>query len=176
MLTIIARNDIKTAWGFSVLIKMAFTLILFDTGPSLEILSSNMNSLETSPDRISYIFLSHRHLDHIGGMDTFLRPGLKVFVLEDFPPSLINKIKKKGAVPVYVRKEGEILPGLYSSGPVNKNIEEQSLFVKIEEGIVILTGCSHPGIVKITEIGKNMDLLCLCWEAFTLFGLQPVRR
>lgn len=51
-----ARKGIRTAWGFSVLVKRGSTLLLFDTGPSPEILFFNLKSLGISPDRLRYIF------------------------------------------------------------------------------------------------------------------------
>ena len=42
-----------------------------------------------------------------------------------------------------------IHPGVYTTGELGRSLKEQSLVLKTCEGLVIITGCAHPGIVEI---------------------------
>ena len=39
---------------------------------------------------------------------------------------------------------------------MGNGIKEQSLFLKTAEGLVIITGCAHPGIAKIAEEAQRL--------------------
>jgi len=45
----------------------------------------------------------------------------------------------------------EIVPGMFSTGEISGAVPEQGLVVRTPEGIVVITGCAHPGIVKMVE-------------------------
>ena len=172
-ITIIVDNftynpGLKTAWGFSSLVESGNLTLLFDTGPSPEILKQNMKKIGISPKKIKYIFLSHRHLDHIVGLKAVLQRGQKIFILKYFPASIFKQIKESGAIPVVIEKQKEIFPGIYSSGPMGSLIKEQSLFIKTRNGIVIITGCAHPGILKIAKKAKTLGNIWLLLGGFHL--------
>ena len=42
------------------------------------------------------------------------------------------------------------------TGPVGSPTPEQALLVRRPEGLVVVTGCSHPGIVAIVERAKQL--------------------
>jgi len=50
------------------LIKIEGKNILFDTGVEGETLLSNMRKMEIDPNEIDFIFISHLHEDHTGGL------------------------------------------------------------------------------------------------------------
>ena len=61
-----------------------------------------------------------------------------------------------------VEKTTEIVPGLFlislvSSNPGTMELRELSLAVKTPNGLVIIVGCSHPGIEKIIEAAAAID-------------------
>ncbi len=61
-----------------------------------------------------------------------------------------------------VEKTTEIAPGLYlislvSSNPGTLELHELSLAIKTPHGLVIVVGCSHPGIEKILEAASTID-------------------
>lgn len=45
---------------------------------------------------------------------------------------------------------------MISTGPLTGPPEEQSLIINTEKGLVIITGCAHPGIVRIIEKAKEL--------------------
>jgi len=133
-------SRLKTGWGFSCLVKTKKQNILFDTGADSEILLSNMEKLEISPEEISFVFISHLHGDHTGGLSGILniKPDLKVYKPETFSES------------------AEIAKGFYTTGSLGTWIKEQSLIINSEKGLIIITGCAHPGIVNIIKKAKEI--------------------
>jgi 7,8-dihydropterin-6-yl-methyl-4-(beta-D-ribofuranosyl)aminobenzene 5'-phosphate synthase len=145
--------DLETEWGFSCLIELEDATILFDTGGDGRILSDNMEKLGVDPDEIDYVVLSHVHQDHIGGLYTFLEANsnVTVFVPDSFPYHVKSSIRVHGADVVEVRNATHVCEGVATTGVLGTEIEEQSLMVSTSEGLLIVTGCSHPGIVGIVE-------------------------
>ena len=63
--------ELKTAWGFTTIIKTLQEPILFDTGGNSEILLSNMEKLGIDPSSIKKVVISHIHGDHLGELEGF---------------------------------------------------------------------------------------------------------
>ncbi len=166
------KDGLKTSWGFSCLIKGAEKTVLFDTGGDGSILLENMKKSEIDPEEINIIVLSHIHGDHIGGLDGFLKTNPKIYVYlpKSFPTSLKKNIEKYGTKVVDVQKPMEICKGIYSTGELGTWIIEQSLIIHTDKGIVVITGCAHPGIVKIVEKAKKIikDKVLLVMGGFHL--------
>jgi len=53
-----------------------------------------------------------------------------------------------------VKDPREIAPGLQSTGDLGDAIHEQALLIDTPRGLVVVTGCAHPGIVSILEKAK----------------------
>jgi 7,8-dihydropterin-6-yl-methyl-4-(beta-D-ribofuranosyl)aminobenzene 5'-phosphate synthase len=148
------NEDLQIDWGFACLIEIGKFKILFDTGDNGAILLNNMKKLGVSPRSISILVLSHHHHDHTGGLMEFLKnnPNVEVFFPKSFPGEIINVIKKSGAAAIPVPDFYEILSDMYILGLHDSAIPEQCLVVRSERGLIIVTGCAHPGI--ITVLGK----------------------
>ncbi|WP_148882197.1 MBL fold metallo-hydrolase [Thermococcus aciditolerans] len=178
--------------GVSFLIEKAGKGILFDTGQSAEPILHNMKLLGLDPSsHVDYIFLSHCHYDHTGGLLGILKAiGRRVPVIAH--PSIF---RRHFVMKPYLRDVGipfrreeveeladlylapkplEIIEGIYSTGEVcnRENFEQghigvytlrdgqimedtimddMSLVAKTSEGLVIVSGCSHAGIVSIVK-------------------------
>lgn len=166
----IAHNrNFKTSWGNACLIEGDEETILFDTGGDGSILLSNLKELKIDPSNIDVVVLSHIHGDHIGGLWEFLKQNSKVRVYfpHSFPQSFQDRVRSYGAEAISVSKSTEVSKsvypvteqssyGVYSTGEMGTSIKEQSLIVKTEKGLAILTGCAHPGIVKIVEESQKL--------------------
>jgi len=152
------KSGLETNWGFSALIKTGNEQILFDTGGNPKILLSNMKKLGIKPDSIDKIFISHIHGDHSGGLKTFLEHNsdVLVFIPKSFPISMKNMITEKGAEYTEISKMYEISDNVYSTGELSGPPTEQSLVIKSENGIIVMTGCAHPGIARIVKRAKEM--------------------
>jgi len=151
------KSGMKSDWGFSCLIEGASKTILFDTGKSSGIFKNNFKSLEINPKLIDFVIISHDHHDHVGGLSTFLEMNsdVSVFIAPSFSDKVKNTILNHN-VQIEIAKEiQEICPNVYLSGILGTSIDEQSLAIDTEKGLVIITGCSHPGIINILNHFKS---------------------
>jgi 7,8-dihydropterin-6-yl-methyl-4-(beta-D-ribofuranosyl)aminobenzene 5'-phosphate synthase len=151
------RQDLETGWGFSAYINRGTNSILFDTGPG-GALVGNMEKLELEPGCIDTVVLSHIHPDHTGGLESFLEKNTEIVVYlpESFPKDFKGRIKAHGAKVVEVGKAIEICENVWSSGQLGKWIKEQSLVIRTDKGLVVISGCAHPGIVNIIKAAKDL--------------------
>jgi 7,8-dihydropterin-6-yl-methyl-4-(beta-D-ribofuranosyl)aminobenzene 5'-phosphate synthase len=157
-LTILFNNvpydeRLTTKLGFSCVVHGTERTILFDTGGKGNVLLSNMEKLKVSPQEVGLVVLSHVHRDHTGGLKSFLKKNrhITVYLPRSFPNKFKDDIKTKGAKVVSVDEPVEICKGVYSSGEMDNRIREQCLILKTREGLVIITGCAHPGIVPMVK-------------------------
>jgi 7,8-dihydropterin-6-yl-methyl-4-(beta-D-ribofuranosyl)aminobenzene 5'-phosphate synthase len=152
------KEGIETAWGFSCLVAGTDKTILFDTGGDGSRLLKNMGKLGIRPGKIDVIVLSHIHGDHIGGLRSILErnPNVIVYFPKSFPESFKNGMKGYGTKIVEVQEPLKILENVYSTGELGTWIKEQSLIVRTERGIIVITGCAHPGIVEIVKSAKGL--------------------
>lgn len=150
-------DRLRVDWGFSCYLEGLKKSILFDTGANGEILISNLKKIGVPPEKIGVVVLSHFHGDHTGGLEELLRhnPAIEVWVPDFFPETFKKKIKETGAKLIEVTKSRAICPGAFTSGVIEGNIGEQSLVLDTDEGLVVITGCAHPGIIKILNEVKN---------------------
>ena len=72
---------LKKAWEFSALVEYGGERILFDTGGNAEILEQNVKALGVDLTKLDFVVLSHRHSDHISGLNYLLRvnPTAKIY-------------------------------------------------------------------------------------------------
>lgn len=144
--------DFESGWGFSALVEVDEKKILFDTGDNGQKLLLNMKKLGIDPKTINIVVLSHDHWDHIDGMNEFLKENSSadVYVLKSFTSSF------ESARIVEVDKPVKVLDSVQSTGELVGAMPEQSLLVDTLKGLVVITGCSHPGIVHILETAKQL--------------------
>ena len=151
-------NRLETRWGFSCYIKGTEKTILFDVGGDGSVLLGNMEKLEIDPKTVNAIVLSHIHYDHIGGLSNFLQENcnVTVYMPRSLPESVRNQARLLGARIVDVQKPVKICNDVYSTGELGTFIKEQSLVIKTSKGLVLITGCAHPGISNIVKRSKEM--------------------
>jgi 7,8-dihydropterin-6-yl-methyl-4-(beta-D-ribofuranosyl)aminobenzene 5'-phosphate synthase len=68
-------------WGFAALIEYGGKRILFDTGDNPDILANNAKAKGVDLSNLDFVVLSHRHGDHMGGMEYLLsvNPKVKIY-------------------------------------------------------------------------------------------------
>jgi 7,8-dihydropterin-6-yl-methyl-4-(beta-D-ribofuranosyl)aminobenzene 5'-phosphate synthase len=146
----VSKQGLKSGWGFSALIEMERTSpILFDTSDDGSALLYNMQELGIDPRRIGIIFISHGHGDHTGGLQALLEVNGDA---EIYIPSSLW-IRLPGRKVTAVTGPVQICVGVFSTGEL-KGIE-QSLVVMTNKGIVVVTGCSHPGVSEILRVASR---------------------
>lgn len=97
-------------WGFSVYIVYNGKRILFDTGNNEQILEHNLNIKGINPKNLDFVVISHRHDDHITGLNyiTTVNPSVKIYVPQEnfsvFGASLPGTFYKQDkTLPIYMR-------------------------------------------------------------------------
>ena len=150
--------NLRTSWGFSCLVDGLEKAVLFDTGGDGNLLLANMDKLRISPEDIDVVVLSHIHGDHTGGLTAFLghNPHVTVFVPQSFPASFKQAITKTGAQYVEVGESTQICPHAVSTGELGTSIKEQALILETANGLVVITGCAHPGVVNMVRRAKEV--------------------
>jgi len=154
-ITIVYDNEVKSkklggGWGFSSLIETANTPpILFDTGADSITLLHNMEELGIDAKSIGIIAISHAHGDHTGGLRGILEVNkeAEIYVPASFRGTIPGRKVTTVTEPI------EISEQVFSTGEL-KGIE-QSLAIKTEKGILVMVGCSHPGVGEIIDAASN---------------------
>lgn len=152
------KEGLLTSWGFSCLIRGPEKTILFDTGGNGSVLIANMRQLGIDPEEIDIIILSHIHGDHIGGLEKFLKRNNKatIYFPYSFPQEFQTRLQSSGIKTAQVHDAIKICKGVYSTGVLGSGIKEQSMIIYTGKGIIIITGCAHPGIIKIINTAKDL--------------------
>lgn len=170
------RDDLKTEAGVSYLVRADDTTLLLDVGfnakkehPSP--LMGNMEKLGVTTDSLDMIFISHLHLDHLGGMEdqraaTFsLSKGpVPLKNIPVYAPAEVTPSEHNPEPTVTVTKDPQVLaPGIATLGIIPRNLflmgltAEQSLVVNLKgKGLVIIIGCGHQTIERIIERTKQI--------------------
>lgn len=147
------EEELTCDWGFSCVITGTEKTILFDTGTNGAILLSNMSTLGIGPGSIEFVFISHEHLDHAGGLWDFLElnANISLFIPASFSPDFKQRARGYGVTLVEVKNQKVMCKGVYTTGELGRSIKEQSLVMRTSDGLVVITGCAHPGIIQILE-------------------------
>ena len=160
-ITIVYDNEVKeerlrAGWGFSAFIESAkMPRILFDTGADSPTLLHNMKELSITPKAIEIIIISHAHGDHTGGLSEILNQNktAELYIPSSFRRAFPGrKVTIVGKEPVQVGKD------VFSTGELESI--EQSLALKTDKGVFVVTGCSHPAMRNILGAASKFGKPC----------------
>jgi 7,8-dihydropterin-6-yl-methyl-4-(beta-D-ribofuranosyl)aminobenzene 5'-phosphate synthase len=151
------NEELTTAWGISVFIEGLEKSMLFDTGGDGAVLLANMGKLGINPYDIEIVVLSHIHGDHVGGLDALLEKNnnVSVCIPSSFPDDFKNKVNNSTGRLIIVEEPYKICENVWTTGELGASIKEQSLVIRTPKGLIIVNGCSHPGIDNIVNFVKN---------------------
>jgi 7,8-dihydropterin-6-yl-methyl-4-(beta-D-ribofuranosyl)aminobenzene 5'-phosphate synthase len=170
-------SRLTAAWGFSCLIRLPQQVILFDTGGDGAVLLQNMEKLKIDPGEVDIVILSHVHGDHVGGLASFLKQNsnVTVYMPISFPQVMKDGVINVGAKLEEVDKARELFDGVLTTGELDGGIREQSLVLRTPKGLVVITGCAHPGIVNIARKAVEFtgEEIYLAIGGFHLVGASP---
>jgi 7,8-dihydropterin-6-yl-methyl-4-(beta-D-ribofuranosyl)aminobenzene 5'-phosphate synthase len=185
------RQGLTRDWGFAALVEYGGKRILFDTGNNADIFARNVRALAIDLRRLDFVVVSHRHGDHIAGLNYLLRvnPHVKIYAPKegfgvfgaalpgafyrrdsslpdsmryfdaDAPDELRSGTPWPEANFTWVDSLTEVAPGVAIVSTVSKTpgtleLHELSLAIRTPAGLVLLVGCSHPGIETILEAAR----------------------
>jgi len=152
---------IRTGWGLSIHVDADGHRFLFDTGPSASLLEENSRLLHVDLTDIEACIISHMHGDHIGGLEYVAkrnpRRRIPLYLPEDSRASRyyegLGFDTRVSLSPATIRN------GVMLSGVFRDHIAEQCVVLDVERfGLLLLVGCSHPGIDRIAKsVMERMD-------------------
>jgi 7,8-dihydropterin-6-yl-methyl-4-(beta-D-ribofuranosyl)aminobenzene 5'-phosphate synthase len=152
------ERGLKSDWGYSIIVEGLEKGILFDTGTKPSIFESNFKKMGLDAGKIDLIVFSHEHGDHTEGLPAFtaMKKNIPVLIPASFSEDFKKKMVTSGLEPVLVKEPARICGNLYTSGEFAYQIPEQALVLNTRNGLVVMTGCSHPGIVEMLKQIKSV--------------------
>lgn len=152
------ENGLKPDWGYSIIIEGLDKEILFDAGTRPDIFEFNFKKMNLDADKVDLIVFSHEHGDHTEGLPAFvkMKKGIPVIIPFSFSDAFKIKMVSFGLTPILVKEPAKICDNMYTSGEFTYQIPEQALVLNTRNGLVVMTGCSHPGIVEMLKQIKSV--------------------
>jgi 7,8-dihydropterin-6-yl-methyl-4-(beta-D-ribofuranosyl)aminobenzene 5'-phosphate synthase len=193
---------VRVGHGQSFHISIGNQQIIFDLGLVGWILLRHMRKLNINPNEIDKVVLSHGHMDHVGGIEEFVKARSKEDTIPIYchPSIRIPKRAYYGGIVLwnagfrnfgleieekldfnYNSEPVQITSNLYTTGEISledrldlKNLsrffyykidgkwihdpmlDEQSLVLKTVDGLVIICGCCHPGLVNTCKKAQEI--------------------
>ena len=168
-ITTIADNDVwekslSSTWGISFYVETSKEnekhTVLMDASGSFETFYNNSSKLGLDLTAVEAVFISHWHGDHMGALSQVLplmkRP-IPVYV-PSADSSGIREIRNANGKPIICSESTDFIEGLMSTGEMPRGMSEHSLLVNLRnKGLVVLVGCSHPGIINILERAQKVS-------------------
>ena len=168
------KSGLTSSWGISLHVE-TYTeekqrIILMDTSGSFDTLFKNATRLNVNLPDVEAIFISHWHGDHCGSLShvlPLLRKSTPAYVPSE-NSSRIRKIIEAGGTPRVCSEPVEFMEGVMSTGEMGGWTSEHSLVMNVKnKGLVILTGCAHPGVVNILKRARQVSGVS---EVYTVIG------
>jgi 7,8-dihydropterin-6-yl-methyl-4-(beta-D-ribofuranosyl)aminobenzene 5'-phosphate synthase len=157
--------------GVSYLLTTDCGALLFDLGfgPERPTLVHNADRLGIDTGGVDALVISHLHGDHMGGLGASKTRNVSVPRELGLPTGLPCFVPAEsgadGFEPRVVEAPELLAAGFASTGPLTRGLfflgpcHEQALVARIKgKGLVVVTGCGHPGIEVILEmVGRLSD-------------------
>lgn len=168
--------------GLSMLVEANGKLFLYDTGQSDSVIH-NLSLLGIRPADLSAVIISHGHYDHTGGlkhilvhsnrsMPVYIAPGtFKPRFSSETPlrfvgvPECQQTLESVGGDFHIIVEPFQLTKDLWVGGPITaaNSVEasddplyELALFQATPEGLLVITGCAHSGVVETVEYGMSL--------------------
>ncbi len=160
--TILYDNYVHAAgtqadWGFACLIEGTEKTILFDTGTQPAIFQHNLETLKIDVHKVDQVVISHEHGDHTGGLWSFLekKKNVPVYVPASFSQDFEERVRANGSRTIRVTEPVEICRDVWLTGEIKGPVNEQAILLDTSQGLVLITGCAHPGVVNMIDRARR---------------------
>ena len=160
-------TDMEKDWGYSALIEYGSKRILFDTGDNPDILARNAKAKGVDLSHLDFAVLSHRHGDHMGGMEFLLRvnPNVTIYAPKEnfgvYGSSLPGSFYRRDAsLPADQRYYGGSPPAVMTFGSAWPHAHIQLIedTVQIAPGIHLISLVSdRPGTLELRELSLAIE-------------------
>lgn len=151
----------KTDWGFAAFIEFSGKRILFDTGNNAEILKQNSNAANVDLSTIDFAVISHWHDDHTAGLDYLLEinPDVPIYIPKDFSKESPdrNNFKFTQLTEISEISQDIFIISALRDKPGLSKLQELTLVLQSSQGLILIAGCSHPGILQIVEAARKIN-------------------
>jgi 7,8-dihydropterin-6-yl-methyl-4-(beta-D-ribofuranosyl)aminobenzene 5'-phosphate synthase len=160
-------SAMKKDWGYAALIEYRGKRILFDTGDNPKILADNARAKGVDLSRLDFVVLSHRHSDHMGGLDHVLRvnPNVRIYAPKEnfgiYGSSLPGTFYRRDASlpPEQQYFEGSPPPLMqFGSAWPRAHFELVDAAREVEPGIHLISLVSDkPGTLELRELSLAFE-------------------
>jgi 7,8-dihydropterin-6-yl-methyl-4-(beta-D-ribofuranosyl)aminobenzene 5'-phosphate synthase len=158
------KEGLASSWGLSFYVDTVTDdkkhIVLMDTSGSFQIFFRNVAKLGLNLSEVEAILISHWHGDHCGALSqvlSLLKPQTMVCVPSENSFGL-REIRGVGGIPWIYHESIEFFDGIMSTGEVPGGLSEHSLLINVKnKGLVVLVGCSHPGIINILKRAQKVS-------------------
>jgi 7,8-dihydropterin-6-yl-methyl-4-(beta-D-ribofuranosyl)aminobenzene 5'-phosphate synthase len=155
-------SEMETGSGFAVWIEFNNTKILFDVGGVLTTIGKNIQISNLDIVKVDGIIISHAHWDHVYGLPAITwmtRNSAVVYLPRDAKAGL--KVQNPRTSFTEVAEPTELFPHIWTTGSMEceylkTTFFEQSLILEQDNRIIIIAGCSHPGIIEIVKKAREV--------------------
>jgi 7,8-dihydropterin-6-yl-methyl-4-(beta-D-ribofuranosyl)aminobenzene 5'-phosphate synthase len=165
--------------GFSALIEHKNYRILVDTGTDGETLLKNMEALNINPNKIDYLFLTHGHYDHTGGIKALLERRSKSLPIVAHPDIFVKRVALKphlrnislpfskeelealGAEFILVKEPFQIVENIWSSGEIERKTWSREVGYRVKNGKLIKDDV-RDDMALILDLGDVMGVITGC--------------
>jgi len=162
-----ADAAMKKDWGFSALVEIAGKRIIFDTGNDRDIFAANVKAKGVDLTNIDFVVLSHRHSDHMAGLNYVLsvNPTVKIYAPKEgfgiygssLPSSFYRKDESLAPqMRYYDGKPPEVMK--FGTAWQGANIELIDKTTEIAPGITLIALVSDaPGTKELKELSLAVN-------------------
>lgn len=155
------NSAMQKDWGFAAYIEFEGKRILFDAGNNADIFKQNSSTAKVGISTVDFAVISHRHNDHTTGLNYLfeIHPNVTIYAPNEKFDSFASTLPANF---VRLSKTIEIFPNIYiisttTNTSSTKALQELSLVLKSSQGLIIVVGCSHPGIQHIVDTASKID-------------------
>jgi 7,8-dihydropterin-6-yl-methyl-4-(beta-D-ribofuranosyl)aminobenzene 5'-phosphate synthase len=126
-------------------------------GTQPNIFRHNLESLGIDLDTVDQVVISHEHGDHTGGLWFFLekKAGVPVYFPASFSSGFSRRVESAGGRTVRVTEPVEICRDVWVTGEIKRQANELGIILDTSQGLVVITGCAHPGIAGMVERARG---------------------